>query len=500
MPVHNGPHLLFAFAPTLDTHDRFFNCYPSSLLHAIAPLVGTIDSERLEGSYCDRIYHPKVLTFQALELWRTMLLREQPTHVGVSSTYDSWHVALDLSRVVREIVPEAVIIHGGPHLDEVLEPFVLSRTPQLDPLNGENRGLIDFAVAGDGEHALLWLVMKTANSVDGTQAVKEAERHKEQIASLPGTGHIVFFSSGERRSLKFRNPMPLDSLPFVPRHLLPVEDMYDFDCFRDEDGARKPTVTMITHRGCRARCNFCSEGLPYQARSHGHILAEAEQLREAGVRSIFLDDSTIQDDRQFLELLRGFHLLGLEVGALTRFDQIQDRGQLQRMRELGLSYFYASVEQYSDSSLDLMNKKLRTEQIDTGVQNCQEAGIRLGVSLLFGLPYETPDSVNSTLGYAEQMRNKDLVDYISMSLFSYHPKTPLGQMNRGRLRDFDFNHAPPNLRYPYTGFEEGSWYHPEHVTDAYADRIVTEAKARFGDRLVRELAKHRGDGPSAAKG
>lgn len=487
--------LLFAFAPTRDYHDRFFNCYPSSLLHAIAPLVTAVDSDRLAASYCDRIYHPKVYTPAARLLWLTMLRREHPTHVAISSTYDSWHVALELAEAVRAVCPGAIVIHGGPHLDEVLEPFVLRRTPELDPLYGSAAQLVDFAVGGDGEYALLWLVQETIEADEPEKAKKIIARKAEQCASLPGTANIVFELDKQRQRLRFRNPMQLDELPHVPRNLLPVEDMYDFDCFKEPSGARKPTVSMITHRGCRARCNFCSEGLPYQPRSHKHILQEAEKLREAGVEAVFLDDSTIQDDPDLESLLCGFHALGLQTGALSRFDQIQDVSRLRRLREFGLVYLYASVEQYSDQSLNLMNKKLRTEEIDQGVRNCRDTDVRLGVSLLFGLPYETADSVARTLDYAAGLRDSNSVDYISMSLFSYHPRTPLGQRERHRLKDFDFNRPPPHLREPFTGFEEGSWFHPDHVTADYAGAILGQAKVRFGDRLVRELARHRGQLP-----
>jgi radical SAM superfamily enzyme YgiQ (UPF0313 family) len=452
----------------------------------------------MDASYCDRIYHPKVFTDVAETLWEAILEREQPTHVAISSTYDSWHVALHLGRMARQLLPQVIIVQGGPHLDEVLEPFVLQRTPTLDPLTDATRGAVDFAVGGDGEHILRWLVEVTGASDGPRDASARVHAHKEDVQRLPGTGNLVYFIGAQRQVVRFRNPMPLNSLPFVPRHLLPVEDLYDFDCFRDETGTRKPTVTMITHRGCRARCNFCSEGLPYQGRSHAHILAEASELAAAGVQAIFLDDSTVQDDSQFIDLLRGFHDLRLEVGALTRFDQIQDSRELARMRDLGLVYLYASVEQYSDVSLDLMNKKLGTEHIDLGVHNCKEAGVELGVSLLFGLPYETPDSVSSTLDYATRLHEEGLVEYVSMSLYSYHPRTPLGQMQRHVLTAFDFNHEPPHLRHPYTGFEEGSWYHPEHVTDGYVESIHRRAHAGFGGRLVRELAKHRGTFPQSA--
>lgn len=325
--------LLFAFAPTRDTHDRFFNCYPSSLLHAIAPLVHGIDASTIDASYCDRIYHPKVFTDMAETLRWAMVARERPTHIAISSTYDSWHVALHLGRVARELLPQVIIVQGGPHLDEVLEPFVLQRTPGLDPLTDDTRGVVDFAVGGDGEHVLRWLVEVTCDVCGPADASARVHAREQEIQRLPGTGNLVYFVGTQRQTVRFRNLMPLDTLPFVPRHLLPVADLYDFDCFRDETGCRKPTVTMITHRGCRARCNFCSEGLPYQGRSHAHIMAEARELAAGGVQAVFLDDSTVQDDPKFMELLRGFHDLGLEIGALTRFDQIQDSREFRQKRQ-----------------------------------------------------------------------------------------------------------------------------------------------------------------------
>lgn len=219
------PHVLFAFAPTLDTHDRFFNTYPSSLLHAIAPAVAAMDAGNLEASYCGRIYHPKVFTREAETLWRTMLAREEPTHVAISSTYDSWHIALTLSQVVRELLPEAVVIHGGPHLDEVLEPFVLKRTPSLDPLAEGAERLADFMVGGDGEYALSWLLEATSGCCGPVAARAAVAARSEEISALPGTGHMVFRHQDQRWSMRFRNRLELDKLPFVPRHLLPAEDL-----------------------------------------------------------------------------------------------------------------------------------------------------------------------------------------------------------------------------------------------------------------------------------
>ncbi|MGH3734014.1 MAG: B12-binding domain-containing radical SAM protein [Micromonosporaceae bacterium] len=484
--------ILFVFAPTLDPHDRFFNCYPGSLLHAVAPLVDAVDRGVVDIEYVPVVFHPKIFTDRSLTAFREILTRFRPTHLAISSTYDSWHVALRLAREARHVAPDIITIHGGPHLDEVLEPFVLQRMPGLDPFSGAARDAVDFAIGGDGEYVLLKLIADTAGASDPADAQRRVAERLDDYRSLPGTGSIAFPKDDEKVIVRFRTPMNLDDIPFVPRHLLPVADLYDFDCFRNETGQRLSTVTMITHRGCRARCTFCSEGLPYQARSLDHILAEARQLRARDVDAIFIDDSTVQDDPEHMKMFAELHALGFRLGALTRFDLLQDASHVREMRQHGVEYLYASIEQYDDSSLQDMHKGVTTRQIDRGIENLRSAGIKLGVSLLFGLPDETPRSVDGTLGYVRDLAAEDAVEYVSLSLFSYHPRTPLGSMHRDRVRTFQFDGGPPNLRYPYTGFEEGSWYHPEHVTDDYTEDLLLRAKAGFGGRLVREIAKHRG--------
>lgn len=484
--------ILFVFAPTLDPYDRFFSGPPGSLLHAVAPLVDAIDHGRLNMEYVPLVFHPKVFTASARLAFVNILKRFQPTHIAISSTYDSWHVALHLSHVARTLLSNVLLIHGGPHLDEVLEPFVRQRMPGLDPLSANTSGAIDFAVGGDGEYALLKLVADTAGAVDPYNAKRWVRERLNEYRPLPGTGTVSFIDGDDRCNVYYRNPLHLDELPFIPRHLLPVADLYDFDCFNNDLGQRLRTVTMITHRGCRARCTFCSEGLPYQGRSLEHIIAEAQRLRAAGVNAIFIDDSTVQDNPDHMTMFAELHGLGFRLGALTRFDCIQDAEHVRDLRRCGVEYLYASIEQYDTGALDAMHKGITPAQIDRGVENLRAAGIELGVSLLFGLPDETARSVDSTLKYVQEVVSADAVRYVSMSLFSYHPRTPLGSMYRDLVGSFDFDNGPPNLRYPFTGFEEGSWYHPEHVTDDYTEDILHRAKSGFGSQLVREIAKHRG--------
>jgi radical SAM superfamily enzyme YgiQ (UPF0313 family) len=479
----------FGFAPTADPHDRFFNCYPGSILHAVAPLIDEINKGKIGLEYSPLLFHPKVFSGSTIDDFMGIIERENPSIVALSSTYDSWHVALKLSRAMRKNKPSITIIHGGPHLDEVLEPWVQKKMPHLNPFDSEIGSLIDFAVGGDGEYSLLQLARDiSAYGPDETKRRALGGTYQR----IPGNGNIAFRMDDDVHHIRFSNQMDLNQIPHVPRNLLPAASLFDFDCFRDIQGKRLETVTMISHRGCKYRCDFCSEGLPYQARSMDNILAEARTLKDMGVKAIFFDDSSIQDNDKHMQMFSELHKLGFTMGALSRLDMLQDHQQVDELKKNGITYLYVSIEQYDDHALNSMHKRLSTDQIDRGLDNLARAGIQVGISTLFGLPYETASSVQRTIDYVQQRVDAGNIQYVSMSLFSYHPRTPSGNSNKDRLNQLDFNSGPPNLHDPFTGFEEGTWYHPDHVTEDYARNILVQANEKFGRRLVRNIGLHRG--------
>lgn len=484
--------ILFAFAPTADTRDRFFNCYPGSILHAVSPLINKIDNGNLDVDYVPLLFHPQNYTDRTLPNLEEIIRREKPTILAVSSTYDSWHTALKIAKHAKLINPELVCIHGGPHLDEVLEAWVLKSMPHLSPFNGkpETSEAIDFAIAGDAEYSFLKLVDSISKyGVEHTKRLVISNGYED----LPGRGTIAFILDDSVEIVRYKNTIDLDLIPPIPRHLLPASSLYDFDCFKDNIGQNIETVTMITHRGCKSRCDFCSEGLPYQQRSIGHILNEAKRLRSMGVKALFLDDSTIQDDDNHMVLFAELSRLGFQIGVLSRFDLLQDEKRVKEMRRNGVTYLYASIEQYDNEALGGMHKRIQTREIDIAIENLRKAGISIGISTLFGLPYETERSVRATIDYVRKRTVEDnCFKYISMSLFSFHPRTPISGKNKDFVGHLDFDNSPPNLRHPFTGFEEGSWYHPAHVTEEYVENILREANMHYGKFLVRNIGIGRG--------
>jgi radical SAM superfamily enzyme YgiQ (UPF0313 family) len=127
-----------------------------------------------------------------------------------------------------------------------------------------------------------------------------------------------------------------------------------------------------------------------------------------------------------------------------------------------------------------MMKFQTTSHIIRGMRNLADFDFTLGVSLLYGLPYETEESIQATLDFTKEWVERGVIKLVSESVLSFHPGTP-----EGRDKNYSFDRTPPNLGYPWNRFEEGQWYHPDHVTPQYLEKILIASQERFSYALVR---------------
>lgn len=458
--------VLFINGPSQDVCDRFFG-WPTSLLYAIAPSVAEMDADRLNLEYDHALFDPiwYVPEVNGDEVRTQLLDRLKDVSVlCASATYDALHPTLDLFRVAKRLNPSITTILGGPHLDEVhrLRHYNNSR---------QNAGIVDFVVAGDGEYALLALL----------RAIGDGGIGHLRPETIPGKAWI-YHSGGVATSNGA--PIILDHLPFMP---LEIADQnrhrLDFDVFTDATGNILPTAQMIAKRGCGYDCVFCSErrSIAYpNARSIDNILAEIDRRKMQGFKAIFFDDSTFGLFPRVEELLEELAGTGMRFGCLNRFNHLMDSNLVARYKSAGFDYFYCSIEQFDDAALSAMKKGQDTRKIQSSMQLLRDHGIRLGVSLLYGLPFESDQSIRATIDYVGDWVDAGLIRLVSESVLSFHPGTPAGK----HLKE-SFDRTPPNRGRPFDHFEEGQWYHESHVTADYLDRIFGWSEERFGPVMIR---------------
>ncbi len=461
--------VLLINGPSQDPSDRFFG-WPTPLLYAVAPSVAKAREGKLDVEFISPIFDPiwyesqsKLRIDRELE---SIVDKEEPDIVCGSTIYDSVYPTLCLFDKIKRINPDTKTIFGGPHFDEV---HTLDRFSDIKL----RPDLIDIAIAGDGEHALF----ETLRSISNGMLLADVDWNDvEGRATVYTNDGSTYQTNGK--------PIDLNSLPFIPIEFVNINrHKNDFDIFVDSKGQIIPTVQMIAARGCPYTCNFCSENrnLAYpNTRSIDSLIEEIELRKSQGFGAVFFDDSTFGAYPQIKDLLIELGKTGMKFGSLNRFNLLTNPAKVEAYRNAGFSYVYAAIEQFDDSALKSMNKSQKEKTIKDSMLVLNNLGFNVGVSLLYGLPYETEDTIRKTLDFTAEWVDRGLIKLVSESVLSYHPGTLAGSSLTG-----DFHRTPPNKGHPFNRFEEGQWYHPEHVNADYLDEILDISQKRFGKVMVR---------------
>ena len=457
--------VLFINGASQDPRHAYFG-WPTSLLYAIGPSVEAMRTGQLDmlcepelfdtGKWISPI--DDVAIFAAFD--------ERLANVDIlcaSATYDSLWPVLRLFQRAKNRKPEVVTLLGGPHVDEIHE---LGRFNDADI----HHDIVDYAIAGDAELALLALLRGLATGKDGP--VRYPSKMPEGVFSTYHHGQRI--DGGGR-------PLELDALS-------PIQIELADTASRRSNLARllcrpdlSPVVETIAQRGCVYACECCSERrIPLNHRSIDSIIAEVDLRKRQGFQVVFFSDSTFGKYRPLPDLLRELRRTGMKFGCLNRFDLLANPTLLNAYKEAGFAYFYCAIEQYDDSVLRGITKAENTAQIKASMALLHDLGFMLGVSLLYGLPGESRGSIERTLDFVGEWVDRGLIRLVSQSALSLRPAPPLG-----RKFGKSFDSAPPHRGFPFDAFEEGHWYHLPQATEQHLEWIANESHGRFGNVLVR---------------
>lgn len=186
---------------------------------------------------------------------------------------------------------------------------------------------------------------------------------KKDWRNLPG---IAFKGSNNRTVV---NPQPpliedLDTLPWPERDFTP-----------DVVRLGNP-ISLITSRGCWAKCTFCSTpefysglsgGKPWRCRSSANVLGEVEQIVERwGVRRFRIFDDVFigpgqKGRKRVTEIAEGFLRIGeLSFYCMTRAPEV-DRDLFILLKAAGLWSVCIGAETFSQGHLNILQKGCTVE-------------------------------------------------------------------------------------------------------------------------------------------
>lgn len=306
------------------------------------------------------------------------LVQLAPDVIGLSAmTYEAGCMHA-LAKLVRERLPRATIVCGGPH------PSVAAD----DVLRDTN---VDLVVRGEGEFTF-------AEVLDGVAA---GRTDWSGCLGLSWRRDGAVVNEPDRAA-----PKDLDALPF------PAWDLIDHAKYHKVPRggviyAHKEFATIFSSRACPWRCTYChnSYGKTFRDRSAEHVLAEIDLLvLKYGVKElVFMDDIFNFKPERAKKIARGILERGYKL-ALTfpngfRGD-ILDEELVVLLKQAGMYRCMVAVESASPRIQKVMKKNLKIDKVEKIVDFIARQGVMVHGAFMLGFPSETEEEMQSTIDWA----------------------------------------------------------------------------------------------------
>lgn len=321
-------------------------------------------------------YDVEIIDQRVNPSWRNRLFevlqKENPLLVGVSvMTGKPIAYALEVSRLVKATA-SAPVVWGGIH-------------PTILPDATLNNNAIDYLIRGQGEVPLRELAM----------ALEQRPAPLQQVASLSykENGRIIHNPMGR--------PPDFEDLPDIPYHLVDIDKYLRFD-------TEERVFSVITSLGCPHQCAFCYSPL-YSGRIWKPERVEHTIARLGTIIEKYRPDHLSVIDNDFfvdLRRARAFFLAlekkkwRIKIGFRgARIDELfrADDDLFDLMQRVGVRYLHIGAESGSQKILDLMLKKVKTEQIyEVNRRFSKFPGLLPSYNFFSGVPTETEEDIRAT--------------------------------------------------------------------------------------------------------
>ncbi|GCC11603.1 (Dimethylallyl)adenosine tRNA methylthiotransferase MiaB [archaeon] len=371
------------------------------------------------GAYLKREGHSVKFfdgSFHSLKEISGELKEYQPDLAGIYANTPLWKKAVATAEEIKKTT-QAFVAVGGPYPTSMGEKTLVDSEA------------VDAFVIGEGE-------------IIFTELADMLEAGK----SLHGVKGLIFKDKGKVFKNPDRKPLEdLDQLPFPARELLEDKNMYI-----PPEGTyrKKPVAIVITSRGCDRKCIFCSQldrERKIRYRSVENVLEEIELLLEQGYREIrFLDDNFAADYNRAMKIAGEIRKRRLEFPWFfsSRVDTIDDR-LLQECRRSGAWSVFFGAESGVQRNLNILRKGISLQQIEVAVKAAKQAGLKVTLPFIFGIPGEKYEDALETINFAIKLE-PDVVNFHTMTPFPgtelYERAEEFGKIE-GELENFTFEGA-----------------------------------------------------------
>tara|TARA_Y100000816_G_C26088958_1_gene575128 strand:+ start:178 stop:1992 length:1815 start_codon:yes stop_codon:yes gene_type:complete len=327
-----------------------------------------------------------------------------------------------LCKIIKEINNKTLIIVGG---NLAASAEILHR--KCD---------VDFCVIGDGE-----LIIR--------KIIKNIKLNKINIEDLKSIKGITFLYNQEFFFTGYEHALPADELERPDWSILEKINCLDYYMpkgggsikgFNPNFETEGRTATIITAKGCVAKCTFCHRfEKGYRVSPNESLVQHAKMLKEKyGVTILDIGDENFGSYKETAkELVVEFNKLGLKWKAAGVRAHTVSPEILKHYKNNGCEVIIYGIESGSRKMLEVMEKKVKYEQNVNALKWTYEAGLSTIVQLIIGMPGETDETINETIEFLNEVSDyypdnlrKDLNVKISINYAQALPGTPLYEYAR----------------------------------------------------------------------
>lgn len=322
-----------------------------------------------------------------LEEIRERILQGEYDVVGVSCQFTiQLEIVLEICRIAKECGVPYVIV-GGPHASAQPESLLLPK-------------VVDYVFLGEAEKPIADFVdyIKSGNT--------------DHIKNINGIAYTM--ENGQMYispTLSFIDD--IDTIPLPARDMFPIEKYFTKCSPMGGVFKSRRTLSMITTRGCPARCNFCASALFWgkEFRSHSleRVLEEMQELKNRyGVEEIqFQDDNFTLNKKRTLAICREMQekKFGLPWSVPSGIALwATDIEVIDAMHDAGCHYVAVAIESGNQRVLtEIIKKPLKLDKVPELCKHFKKKGIKLSAFFILGFPDETLDEIRDTFKFASKL-------------------------------------------------------------------------------------------------
>jgi len=309
---------------------------------------------------------------------RLILEKEQYELVGISVYTAVRKEALELAQLAKELCPNCKLVLGGPHPTRLWQSMLM-----------EYKGFVDFVVLGGADRAIIDL----ANNLQG----KGIARYR-----IPGLAYLSEGGEPRANSRAIIN-VDLENQPSVGFKRY----------FENLEGAAPSRAYLVSTRGCRYWCNFCSK---LWKKTLYHPLERVEQEARALVEDLGVEELVFYDDclgqraehtREVFKRITGFKRKARLVGV-SHFQLLAEEWLI-AFKSAGGEGILLGLESGASKVRRKMNKHIDDKEICDGVELVRKMGLKLGIYIMVGFPNESPENLALTKRLIEKIAPEQVI-------------------------------------------------------------------------------------------